>query len=169
MPIVLTIGAVIIAVGASAYFFLPEKSTSITNPTDITARVEDVDTQNETSLNTKTSDEPTTSAPSGTYSATATYLTPARTEHIVDISLTLKEGVVSDAVVLFDKKPLGEYSNDNQARFADAYKSEVIGKSLANISLARVGGASLTSRAFNEAVMKISDETTTETTADNAS
>ena len=107
--------------------------------------------------------EPTASA-DGTYQGSGEYLTPARTEQFIEVSLTLENGIVTDSTILFDGKPEGESSNDNQARFADAYKTEVVGKPLGEISLSRVGGASLTSRAFNEAIVEITAKTTTGTT-----
>jgi hypothetical protein len=163
MPIILIIGAIIIAVGVGALVFLsphtPAANTTSNNQVDI--RVEDVDTMvvpDATMEDTPPTDDTTTAEPatsSNTFTTTTTYLTPARTEHAVGVTLTLTNGVVSDAAVTFDNRPLGQYSNDNQARFADTYKTQVVGKPLAGISLSRVGGASLTSRAFNEAVAQI--------------
>ena len=79
----------------------------------------------------------------------ATYLTPNRQEHTVDITFTVTNGIVSDAEVTYDESD--GYSNSHQERFDAAYKAEVIGTALNNVSLSRVGGASLTSEAFNEA------------------
>ncbi len=168
MPIILIIGAVVIAVGFGALlFFSPNTASETTTPADsnneINVRVEDVEEMNDTDPTDEP--EPTSSSNvEGTYEASSTYLTPARTEQHVNVTLTLEDGVVTNSVVNFDGKAEGESSNDNQARFGDAYKSEVIGKSLTEISLSRVGGASLTSRAFNEAVAKIMVEATTEGT-----
>src|SRR3989344_1271792 len=76
--------------------------------------------------------------------------TPARTTLEIDVTLTVEGGIVTDANVVYDN---GEgFSNPNQERFDGAYKAEVIGKPLNDISLSRVGGASLTSNAFNEAL-----------------
>lgn len=172
MPIVLIIGAVIIATGVGAFVFLsrdtsPETSVDIIRieeieeivipePTDIENEItnEDDDQMEEVQS------EPTTNTgASGTFSASGEYLTPARTEHDVAVSLTLTNDIVTDVSVKFDgNSEPGQYSNANQGRFDAAYKELVIGKRLDEISLSRVGGASLTSRAFNEAVAQIRDQ-----------
>lgn len=96
-------------------------------------------------------------ASTATFSADVSYLTPARTAHDMRVSLVVDNaGVVTDASIIYDN---GEgFSNGHQERFDGAFKAEVIGKSLENISLSRVGGASLTSGGFNEAVAKIRAE-----------
>ncbi len=92
------------------------------------------------------------------YSSDAGYITPARTNHNIDVTLTIDASNTVTAVsVLYDKKENG-FSNPNQERFNGVYKTEVVGKKLEDISLSRVGGASLTSGAFNEAVAKIISE-----------
>lgn len=86
-------------------------------------------------------------------SVDASYLTPARTRHTITIKLTLSSDIVTDASVVYDDG--AGFSNPHQERFDGAYKAEVIGKPLGDIRLSRVGGASLTSGAFNEAVQQI--------------
>jgi len=170
MPIILIIGGVIIALGVGVFLFLSPGNTT-TEPaftSEVNVRVEEVEAMNDTEpVDTPDSGEPT-AATGGpvTFRSSGEYLTPARTEHVVDVSLTLEAGVVRDATILFDGKAAGQYSNDNQARFADAYKAQVVGKPLGDISLSRVGGASLTSRAFNEAVVKIAAQATAENVVD---
>ncbi len=164
MPIILIIGAVVIAIGFGALlFFTPNTASETVIPADsnneINVKVEDIENMHDTKPTDTPKPIPSASA-NGTFKSTSKYLTPDRAEHLVDVSLTVEGGVVTDSTVLFNNKVLGQYSNDNQARFADAYKAEVIGKSLAEISLSRVGGASLTSRAFNEAVVNITAEAT---------
>jgi len=165
MPVILIIGAVIIALGFGVltYLSVTETDTPTSTSTEINVRTEDIEIINDTTPTGLTDPTPQASG-DGTFRSTGEYLTPARTEHEVAVSLTLEGGIVTDSTVLFDGKALGQYSNDNQARFADVYKTEVVGKSLSEISLSRVGGASLTSRAFNEAVLKIAAETATDTT-----
>lgn len=82
-------------------------------------------------------------------SGVATYLTPNREEHEVNVTFTVTGGVVADTEVIYDRSE--GFSNSHQERFDDAIKAEVVGEPLANISLSRVGGASLTTEAFNEA------------------
>jgi len=171
MPVILVIGALIIAVGVGTLVFTNRQSAIAPEPEVI--RLEEVEEivipepelEDESNNQTGISPEPTTTPTETTseidevrsLSAEGNYLTPARTAHIVALTLTLSGDTVTDAVVLFDgNASAGQYSNDNQARFDAAYKEQVIGKRLGDISLSRVGGASLTSRAFNEAVAQIS-------------
>ena len=70
------------------------------------------------------------------------------------VTLSVADGIVTDASVTFDGQSSG-FSNPNHERFNAAYKPEVVGKKLTEVSLSRVGGASLTSKAFNDAVAKI--------------
>jgi hypothetical protein len=91
---------------------------------------------------------------SGTFTTNTTYLTPKRTSHTLDVTLTVDNDVVTGATVRYDGKDSG-FSNGHQERFDTAYKTDVIGKKLTDISLARVGGASLTSDSFNEAVKQV--------------
>jgi hypothetical protein len=87
----------------------------------------------------------------GTFEGSGTYLTPARGEHSVDITVTVTNDVVTDITTRYDGKDSG-FSNGHQERFDAAYKSQVIGKKLSDISLSRVGGASLTTNGFNDAI-----------------
>jgi len=88
----------------------------------------------------------------GTYSGTNVYNTPAG-DHTLTVNLTLQNGIIIAAETVHDD--LAGLSTEIAARFDSEYASEVIGKQLDEISLSRVGGASLTTRAFNEAVAEI--------------
>lgn len=103
---------------------------------------------------TTTSEPDEVTAASTPYNATASYLTPARTSHEVDVTLSLdSDGVVTGANVTYDNKD--GYSNSHQERFDATFREEVVGQPINAIELSRVGGASLTSEAFNEAVAEI--------------
>ncbi len=88
----------------------------------------------------------------GTYTANVTYLTPKRDEYGVAVSLTLTKDIVTGATVTYSN---GAEKDPNAARFEAAYKAEVIGKDIDTLNLSRVGGASLTTNAFNDALVKI--------------
>jgi hypothetical protein len=161
MPLILIIGAIVIAIGAGALFMIPKNDTTTPVPeTETAARTEtssEADTEATTPTDTmvapeETTTSDTTSVANGTYNAKGTYLTPKRTEHAVEVTLTVEDGMVTESVVLFDNKPAGESSNPNQVNFYESYTSEVVGQPLETISLSRVGGASLTTNAFNDAV-----------------
>ncbi len=103
-----------------------------------------------------TTDDATAATALASLTGAAKYSTPARVTHDIAVTLTLEGDVVTDAIVNYDngKGP----ANDHQKRFESAYKTEVIGKKLSEVSLARVGGASLTSGGFNEAVAQIKSQ-----------
>lgn len=179
MPIAIIAAVVVAALGAGFFLFTnttpettPDTSDEVAaRPTDETEDttsepVADTDLEDERATEEDvTAVEVTTDAAAavesssttytdGTYTASASYLTPRRVAHEVGVTLTIENDVVVDSVVTFDGIA-GEYSNDNQARFDQAYSAEVIGRPLEEISLSRVGSASLTSGAFNEAKAKI--------------
>ncbi len=183
MPIAVVIVLIIALLGAGAYFFTRDDAAmedDMATTTEEAARVEDTgaddiemsDEENEDDEEAATTtevvgDETTTdtspeaevmSYADGTYSATATYLTPRRTTHEVEVTVTLDGDVVTAADVLYDGKPAGEYSNDYQRGFDAAYEAQVIGTKLDDISLSRMGGSSLTPQGFNDALARIQEE-----------
>lgn len=91
----------------------------------------------------------------GSFTANASYTDPGRKEHDIEVTLTIADDIVTGASVLYN----GAAANTpNHTRFENGYKQEVVGKSLDSISLSRVGGASLTTEAFNDAVAIIKTE-----------
>ena len=166
MPIAI-ITVVVIAVLGTGLFILTSKNTEPISDTnfEIASRPdnETYDTTPNSTSTIESNTEPINSADGnvvdstyadGTYSAEASYLTPRRTEQTIEVFLTLDNDIVIAADIIYDELEEG-YSNDNQARFDKAYTTEVIGRSLDDIALSRVGSASLTSGAFNEAKAKI--------------
>ncbi len=132
----------------------PEVTKTETSSTEATeSKPEPEVTKTET---TETKPAPVATKETATYKASEQYLTPKRTSHNIDVTLTLEDNIVKEVSVVYDNK--AGYSNGYQEKFDAAYKTEVIGKSLAGISLAKVGGASLTSDAFNQAVAEIKDQ-----------
>ena len=93
----------------------------------------------------------------GTYTSEVTYLTPIRKEYRLDVELTVKDGIVTASNVDYSQ---GAEIDPNPKNFEAAYKTEVIGKSLDSINLSRVGGASLTTAAFNKALLEIKADAT---------
>jgi len=91
----------------------------------------------------------------GTYTTVASYFTPRRTEHIMDITITLTDGVITDADIQYDGEAPKTPSHNN---FDNAYKTAVVGQPIEEVFLSRVGGASLTSDSFNEAIEEVKAE-----------
>lgn len=88
----------------------------------------------------------------GVHTAQVTYNTPKRDTYHLDVSLTLANDTVTDASVTYSN---GAERDPNAQRFEKAYRTEVVGKKLDAVNLSRVGGASLTTNAFNDAIAKI--------------
>jgi hypothetical protein len=178
MPIV--IGIVVLAVvGISAGFLLSNnEDESATTSTEVVREetVESTDTTNSEPAEEQASDVQSTPEArvedvvteevpavveeaaaanifaNGTYNADSFYLTPRRTRHDMTITLEVVDDVVVDANVTYDG---GTAQTPNHARFDEAYRAEVVGQRLDEVSLSRTGGASLTSDAFNDAVETI--------------
>jgi hypothetical protein len=91
----------------------------------------------------------------GTYNSKVTYLTPKKSEYGIDVTLMVKDDVVTSASVAYSQ---GAEKDPNAQRFEKAYKTEVVGKKLGDIALSRVGGASLTTNAFNKALAEVKAE-----------
>jgi len=87
-----------------------------------------------------------------TYVTEASYFTPRRTEHDMEITFELSGETVVDVNVTYDGGPAATPAHSG---FDGAYKAEVIGQNINEIELSRTGGASLTSVAFNEAVAEV--------------
>ena len=124
-------------------------STEEIRPEDITTETEDEEEE--------PVEETSSLFEDGTYNADASYFTPRRVEHDMVITLEVESDVIVDANITYDGGPAG---TPNHTRFDDAYTAEVIGVRLDEVSLARTGGASLTSEAFNEAVEIIKADAT---------
>ena len=91
----------------------------------------------------------------GDYQAEGMYTVPNGEQYRVAVALTLAGDTVSEVSVLFDDKEEGQTSTQFQSQFLEVYTSEVVGKDIDEVNLVRVGGASLTSQAFNDAVSEV--------------
>lgn len=96
-----------------------------------------------------TSSNQTTVYRDGTYTASKVYNVP-HAQNTIDVTITV-EGEIVTAISVND-----DYTDHESAEyissFESAIKSKVVGKKLADISLSRVGGASLTTSAFSSAL-----------------
>jgi hypothetical protein len=155
MPIIVVVlGVIIVGLGAALFLIPAPVNETPVAPVAIEEEVNRTESMEQAEEQVVEADIPEpTAVTAATFTEKVSYLTPARTEHKMDITLTVDAGVVTDASIVYDE---GEgFSNQHQERFDAAYKAEVIGKTLSEISLSRVGGASLTTTAFNDAVAKI--------------
>ncbi|GAA2173952.1 hypothetical protein GCM10009846_17980 [Agrococcus versicolor] len=92
----------------------------------------------------------------GEYTADGSYTSPGG-EETITVTLTLAGGVIEDVSV---ENP--ETTNPNslryQGEFIDGIAAEVVGVPLDDVSVDRVGGSSLTSGGFEDALETIRDE-----------
>jgi len=88
----------------------------------------------------------------GDYTANASYRVP-HGNNTISVKLTIKDGKVA-AVTTND-----DYTDGESAYYVDSFNTEikgaVVGQSLDGMSLSRVGGASLTTEGFNQALDSI--------------
>jgi uncharacterized protein with FMN-binding domain len=88
----------------------------------------------------------------GTFSASSDYNVPSSYENI-KVSLTIKNGLITATNITNSQ---GDNESARwQDRFASAYKSYVVGKSIKDLNLSYVGGASDTTQGFNDALEQI--------------
>jgi Tfp pilus assembly protein PilV len=88
----------------------------------------------------------------GTYTAVGNYTSPGGQEEL-GVTLTLASGVVVDSQV--EVKATRPISKERQEDFAENYQSQVVGKSIDEISLGKISGSSLSPKGFNDAVEKV--------------
>jgi uncharacterized protein with FMN-binding domain len=88
----------------------------------------------------------------GTYEATGGYTAPSGPEQVV-VEITLEDDIVT-AVTVTPQATDGN-AKQFQTRFADGIAAEVVGKDIDTLDVSRVGGSSLTSGGFNDALEQI--------------
>jgi len=137
MPYIIAVIIIAIAGAGFTFFKSQHTETSQTNTPAITKVVETHDYKD------------------GTYNTDTTYMTPKQTEYKISVNLTLAGNIITDATVTGSQ---GAEVDPNAGRFLSAYKSEVVGKNINSLNLSRVGGASLTTNAFNNALNTIKSQ-----------
>lgn len=91
----------------------------------------------------------------GIYTADGSYQTPESVEKI-SVTVTLQDDVIT--AVSVSGNPQKRESEEYQSKFIGGISSEVVGKSIDEISVSRVAGSSLTSGGFNQAIETIKAE-----------
>jgi uncharacterized protein with FMN-binding domain len=91
----------------------------------------------------------------GTYTAEGTYQTPQSVEK-VSVTLTLGHDVVTAVRVTGD--PQTSETVHYQGEFVAGISNAILGKRIEDLAVTRVGGSSLTSAGFNDALAKIESE-----------
>jgi len=113
-----------------------------------------------------TTDQPTSSADAGsqsdykdgTYTASASYRVPHGYSNSIQTTITVKDGTVTSVKVNNDATD--RESSEYIDWFEQDLEGEVVGKSLAGLSPSRIGGASLTTAAFDDTLDTIERDAT---------
>ncbi len=86
------------------------------------------------------------------YVNNVSYYTPSGMSEMIHVTISVLNGAVSDITFSYDS-PTNRESGRYLSRFSSSLdKNLIIGKKLTNVSLSRVGGASLTTDAFMQAI-----------------
>jgi uncharacterized protein with FMN-binding domain len=101
---------------------------------------------------TSTTASSTSQYKDGIYSSTSSFETPGDNADIT-VKVLLQNGVITDTETSVSSG--SRESRYYASEFVNSYKSLVVGKSLADIRLSRVSGASLTTQGFNQAITLI--------------
>lgn len=155
MPYLIAIALIIIA--GVVYLFLYDNNASESPVVDVSTQGSTTDVTSGEKIKVPTSPTPTPTTPAngykdGTYETSVTYLTPVRSQYKLDVTFTVAKDVITAADVAYSQ---GAEKDPNAAKFEAAYKAQVIGKDIDSLNLSRVGGASLTTGAFNNALVAI--------------
>lgn len=157
------VGAIAIGgiVTAGAFVFL----RPVDAPTDSAAHITTTAAQTQpTTQTTSQTESTTTTSTTGTtqantaaqtYTKTLSYYVPRETNSI-HVSVTIADGVITSVETSHDysDRESGSFIN----RFENGVQSAVVGKNIKDISATRIGGASLTSQAFYDALQSIAEQ-----------
>lgn len=91
----------------------------------------------------------------GSYTANGSYQTPESVEEIT-VTLTLAADIVTGVEVTGN--PSKQESRQYQSEFIGGISDAVVGQDIDSLSVSRVGGSSLTSGGFNQAVDEIKSQ-----------
>ncbi len=88
----------------------------------------------------------------GTYDAVGNYTSPGG-EETIDVTLTLADGVITDATVASNAtRPI---SKQMQSAFIEGFKEQVVGKNIDEVNVTKVSSSSLTPKGFMDALEKV--------------
>ncbi len=143
MPYIIAI-IIILVMGIGFTLFQSSKTTDATTSPTTTASTPATTAESETIATADYKD--------GTYTTTTTYRTPKQDEYQLEVTLIVANDTITDSQIVYSQ---GAEVDPNAQRFDAAYRAEVIGKDIDTLNLSRVGGASLTTGAFNKALEAI--------------
>lgn len=151
----------VIAVGTAVFIVKPnikDESSNKNIPTKSSqaqSSTSSTPTNSTTSTNPVASSNPTT-ANGQTYTEKMRYIVP-KGGNTIEVTVGVKDGVIT---TVSDKHVYGGRDSESQY-YTESFDSEVssvvVGKKVSNISSTRIAGASLTSQAFYDALLQISN------------
>lgn len=149
-----------LAVATGVYLFSGDDTRAVqsssqstsTAASDTTASVSDAGS----SASSNTASAMTGEYEDGTYSTTISYTVP----HGYSNGLTAKVTVENSKVTAVNVEH--DYTDRESGMFIDSFESElqsaVVGQDIGDLSLARIGGATLTTQAFDDAITDIRND-----------
>lgn len=150
--------AVLVTAGITGAWLFGKTNATTATTSSVTASSEDTTTTpsapTASTTATSSSSSATTSAvfKDGTYKASTSYMVPHGSNSLT-ASVTISGGKVTSVSVNHD------YADQESGRYIDSFESvlqgAVVGKSVDGLSLSRIGGASLTTQAFDDALITI--------------
>lgn len=156
---------VILASGIGATMYVTQKKAVETSPAENSATKQPTATapaQQNTSATAQpqgsVTQQPTSQviAQPQKLSTSVTYQVPEEHSNTLSVTVVLSKGIITD--VTFSENPTNGESREYYEKFTRNFnKSAVVGKALKDVSLSRVGGASLTTGAFNSALSELSN------------
>jgi hypothetical protein len=100
---------------------------------------------------------PVTQSQSKTVSTTVNFSVPKGHTDSMSVTATVKDGVITN--ISFDQQSSNHESEEYYQRFESRFSTaSVVGKNIGSVSLSRVGGATLTTNAFNRAVSNLASQ-----------
>jgi hypothetical protein len=176
MPIIAIVVALSVIIAVGTYLIRPAENTPLspesvatstatgqneepttTPPTSVVspevADTKSTSSESNTPVETTTPDVTTVYA-DGVHQVTTEYRAPGNARHTVAVAMTLANDVVTAVSITYGGDTVAA-SKNYQSKFDNALPAQVIGKKLDGIALSRVGGASLTTGAFNNALAQV--------------
>lgn len=170
-PILVGAIAILAILAGATYTFTTAQPTGTAsqNTAIQVARKEEDDDSATTATNvanTATATATTSSSPSassvgsgyknGTYTATVSYSVPKGATNQIAVQATISDGKITavSSKDTFSDRESGDYIDS----FESSLKADVVGQPLSGFSASRIGGASLTTYAFEEAIQKIATQ-----------
>lgn len=157
--VILVVGSTTILVGAGltgAWLFGKSDAPATTSAIPSTAQTANTSAAS-SAANTSTVSGSSTSSTSGytdgTYTATINYVVPHGYSNQLTATVTIGGGQVTSVSVQHDTSD--QESNAYTDSFDAVLQDNIVGKSIDGLSPSRIGGASLTTQAFDDALVTI--------------